>query len=259
MPATVFTIANQKGGVGKTTTAINLSAALAEENVRTLLIDLDPQANATSGLGFPKEAGRSLYGPLHGESDAMQKIIETGIPNLSLIPSEVDLAAIEMEFSQKEDYLVQLRRCIDPLLNSDNFRAVILDCPPALGMISMNALAAADYLLIALQSEYMAMEGLGQILKILEQLKEAGVNKNVQLGGIVMTMFDVRTNLCRQVVEEVRRHFTDAVFKTIIPRSIRLGEAPSFGQTIFQYEPISKGSLAYRELGLEVIQRFGLK
>ena len=259
MPATVFTIANQKGGVGKTTTAINLSAALAEENVRTLLIDLDPQANATSGLGFSKESGRSLYGPLHGESNAMSKIIETGIPNLSLIPSEVDLAAIEIELSRKDDYLVQLRRCIEPLLNSDNFRAIILDCPPALGLISMNALAAADYLLIALQSEYMAMEGLGQILKILEQLKEAGVNRNLQLGGIIMTMFDVRTNLCRQVVDEVRGHFTDAVFKTIIPRSIRLGEAPSFGQTIFQYEPISKGSLAYRELGLEVIQRFGLK
>lgn len=259
MSATVFTIANQKGGVGKTTTAVNLSAALAEENVRTLLIDLDPQANATSSLGFPKEAGRSLYGPLHGESDAMHKIIETGISNLSIIPAEVDLAAIEMELSQKDDYLLQLRRCIDPLLNSGNFQAVILDCPPALGMISMNALAAADYLLIALQCEYMAMEGLGQILKILEQLKEAGVNKNVQLGGIVLTMFDVRTNLCQQVADEVRRHFTDSVFKTIIPRSIRLGEAPSFGQTIFQYEPYSKGSFAYRKLGLEVIQRFGLK
>lgn len=259
MAATVFTIANQKGGVGKTTTAINLGVGLALGGVHTLLIDLDPQANATSGLGFPKDEGKSLYGPLHGEGRAEDFIQESGIHRLALIPSEVDLAAIEVELGRKPNYLTQLREVLAPLRALDRFDAIILDCPPALGMISMNGLAAADYLLITLQCEYLAMEGLGQILRVVEQLQQAGVNPNLRLGGIVMTMFDIRTNLSRQVVDEVKTHFADQVFASLIPRSIRLSEAPSFGKSIFQYDPTSPGAAAYAKLSDEVKKRFHLR
>lgn len=259
MSATVFTIANQKGGVGKTTTAINLSFALAEKNVRTLLIDLDPQANATSGLGLEKTEGGSLYGPLCGEGSALEKVQPVGAQDgLFMIPSEVDMAAIEIELVQRENYLGQLREVLAPLRASGDFDAVVLDCPPALGMLSMNSLAAADYLLIALQCEYLAMEGLGQILKVLDKLRSAGVNGNLELGGILMTMFDPRNNLSHQVVGEVRNHFDEMVFRSMIPRSIRLSEAPSFGQSIFEYDGASKGANAYRYLAEEVIERFGL-
>ena len=259
MPATIFTIANQKGGVGKTTTAISLGAALAAENIPTLIIDLDPQANATSGLGLEKEAGQSLYQALLGEESASDKVVETAVPNLSIIPSEVDIAAIETELAQTENYLVRLRETLESVRSGNDFKAIILDCPPSLGMLSMNAMAAADYLLIALQCEYLAMEGLGQILSVLQQIKEADVNPNLELGGIIMTMYDVRTNLSRQVVSDVRQHLGSDVFSTMIPRSIRLGEAPSFGQSIFQYDPLSPGASAYKELTLEVIKRFKLR
>lgn len=260
MRSRVFTIANQKGGVGKTTTAVNLSYALAEKGVKTLLVDLDPQANATSGLGLEKEEGGSLYGPLCGEGNALEKVrsVESN-KNLFMIPSEVDMAAIEIELVQRENYLAQLKECLGPVRGSGDFKAIILDCPPALGMLSMNSLAAADYLLIALQCEYLAMEGLGQILKVVDKLSEAGVNNQLALGGILMTMFDQRTNLSHQVVQEVREHFKEKVFRTIIPRSIRMSEAPSFGQSIFQYDPNSSGSFAYRQFAAEVIQRFQLR
>lgn len=258
MAATTFTIANQKGGVGKTTTAINLSVGLGVLGVRTLLVDLDPQANATSGLGFDKEEGKSLYGPLQGEGEAAEFIMESGLPRLWLIPSEVDLAAVEIELSQRPNYLVQLKRCLQSIQKSHQFDAIVLDCPPSLGMISMNGLAAADYLLIALQCEYLAMEGLGQILKVVEQIRNSAVNPRLQVGGILMTMFDGRTNLSRQVVEEVRTHFSKQVFDTVIPRTIRLGEAPSFGKSIFQYDPTSTGAQAYEALAQEVAERFGL-
>jgi chromosome partitioning protein len=259
MPATVFTIANQKGGVGKTTTAINLAAALADRKIPTLLIDLDPQANATSGLGFEKEEGTSVYSAFHGDGSLAEKVKATRTHNLYLIPSEVDMAALEMELGQQENYLLKLRELMQPLRDEGEFRAIILDCPPALGMISMNALAAAHYLLIALQCEYLALEGLGEILQTIDRLRDAGVNPDLEAGGIIMTMFDIRTNLSRQVLKEVQDHLPDKLFEAIIPRSIRLGEAPSYGQTIFEYDPHSAGAIAYKALGKEVSKRFKLK
>lgn len=259
MACKVFTIANQKGGVGKTTTAVNLAAALANQGVETLLIDLDPQANATSGLGFEKEEGHSVYAALMGEGDASEIIISTGRKRLSLLPSEVDLAAAEIELSQQENYLGQLAQAIQPIVDSDKYRAIIIDCPPALGMLSMNSLASADYLLVALQCEYMALEGLGQILSVVDRLHEAGVNERLEIGGIIMTMFDVRTKLSREVVDEVRENLPDQVFDTVVPRTVRISEAPSFGKTIFEYDKANPGSTAYRNLGKEIIARFELK
>jgi chromosome partitioning protein len=259
MPTTVFTIANQKGGVGKTTTAVNLAAALAEKKIHTLVVDLDPQANATSALGIEKQAGKSLYGPLRGEGSAFEMITPTVYEHLALIPSEEDLAAAEIELAQGENYLARLRGVLEPLRASNGYRAIIIDCPPALGMLSMNSLAAADFLLITLQCEYMALEGLGQILRNVERLKSANINPALELGGVVMTMFDVRTNLSRQVVDEVKKHLPDKIFDSVIPRTVRLSEAPSFGKTIFAYDPASPGATAYKNLAKEVIERFGLK
>lgn len=256
---TVFTIANQKGGVGKTTTAVNLAAALAEQKIPTLLIDLDPQANATSGLGIEKLEGRSIYPVLLGEGAIEDMIVETGRKNLSLLTSEMDLAAAEIEIAQRDDYLLQLKRALAPIFDSGTYRAVVIDCPPALGMLSMNSLAAADYLLVALQCEYLALEGLGQILSVVDRLKDADVNDHLEVGGIIMTMFDMRTNLSREVVEEVKTNLPNLIFDTVIPRTVRLSEAPSFGQTIFEYDKSNPGSTAYRNLGKEIIKRFNLK
>jgi len=258
MPTKVFSIANQKGGVGKTTTAINLAVGLARRKVPTLLIDLDPQANATSGIGYEKEPGGSLYEPLHGDGEAMDKVLATREKNLWLIPSEVDLAAIEMELGQREDYLVQLKQVLQPLLDAEQFAAVIIDCPPALGMISMNSLALADYLLVALQCEYLALEGLGQILSVVDQLKEAEVNPKLEVGGILMTMYDARTRLSKEVVDEVRNYRPDLIFNTLIPRTVRLSEAPSFGKSIFEHSRLNPGAFAYGKLAKEVIERFSL-
>ncbi|MFI5335996.1 MAG: ParA family protein [Opitutales bacterium] len=258
MATTVFTIANQKGGVGKTTTAVNLAAALADRKISTLLVDLDPQANATSAIGVEKQEGRSLYGPLHGDGQAADMITPTSIKHLALIPAEEDLAAAEIELAQMENYLMKLRGVLQAVRDSGDYRVIIIDCPPALGMLSMNSLAAADYLLITLQCEYMALEGLGQILRNVERLKSASINPGLELGGLVMTMFDVRTKLSRQVVDEVKQHLPDKIFETVIPRTVRLSEAPSFGQTIFAYDPLSPGATAYRNLAKEVIARFGL-
>jgi chromosome partitioning protein len=258
MATTVFTIANQKGGVGKTTTAVNLAAGLAQRKIHTLLVDLDPQANATSSLGIEKQEGRSLYAALHGEGDAFSLITPSAYEHLAIIPSEEDLAAAEIELSQMENYLMKLRGVLQPVVASGGYKAIIIDCPPALGLLSMNSLAAADFLLITLQCEYMALEGLGQILRNVERLKSAGINPRLELGGIVMTMFDARLSLAKQVVDEVRTHMPDKIFSSVIPRTVRLSEAPSFGKTIFDYDPASPGSAAYRNLAAEVITRFGL-
>ena len=255
----VFSIANQKGGVGKTTTTVNLGAGLARLGVRTLIVDLDAQANATSALGIEKTQGRSLYPVLHGEAAAADMVVATSTKGLSLIPSEVDLAAVESELAQGEDYLGRLRAALAPLVDGGDYKAVLIDCPPALGMLSMNALAAADHLVVALQTEYLAMEGLGQIVGVVEQLKAAGAGERLTLGAIIMTMFDGRTNLSKQVVDEVKKHFPDKVMDAVIPRTVRLSEAPSHGQTIFQYDAQSPGAKAYAALSKEFATKFALR
>lgn len=255
----IFSIANQKGGVGKTTTAVNLACGLARRGVPALLVDLDSQANATSALGIEKVAGASLFGVFSGTERAADKIVATATPGLDLIPSEVDMAVLESELLQRENYLLQLKNVLAPIRKSEKYGAIILDCPPALGMLSMNSLAAADHLLITLQCEYLAMEGLSQILDVVEKIREAKVNPDLTIGGIVMTMFDVRTNLSRQVVAEITKVFPQLVFKSMIPRSIRLGEAPSHGKSIFDYDPNGSGAAAYDALSKEVIRRFELK
>ena len=257
--AIILAIANQKGGVGKTTTAVNVSAALAQAKVPTLLVDLDPQGNATSALGYEKVEGGSILASVHDAEPLDGKVMETRIKKLSLIPGETDLATLEVELTRKENYLHQFRKHLEPLKNSGKYRAIILDCPPSLGLISMNALAAADKYIVTMQCEYLAMEGLGQILKVAGGLKNAEANPDLELGGVVMTMFDSRTNLSKQVDAEVRKHLGDLVFKTVIPRTVRLGEAPSFGQTIFEYDPYGPSSAAYMALGHEFRSRFSLK
>ena len=255
----IFSIANQKGGVGKTTTTINLGAGLARLGIPTLVIDLDAQANATSALGIEKTEGKSLYKVLHGEANAADMVVATSTEKLDLIPSEVDLAAVESELAQAENYLTRLRDALAPLIAAGKYKAILIDSPPALGMLSMNALAASDHLIVTLQTEYLAMEGLGQILGVVDQLKAAGAGDKLTVGAIVMTMYDVRTNLSRQVVEEVKTHFPQLVMKAMIPRTIRLSEAPSHGKTIFQYDIHSPGAVAYDALAKEFAVRFALK
>ena len=255
----VFAIANQKGGVGKTTTAVNLAAGLARLGLPTLLIDLDAQANATSALGLEKTEGRSMYRVLHGEAKAADMVVATSTAKLDLIPSELDLAAVESELAQAENYLGRMREALAPLVASGKYQAILIDCPPALGMLSMNALGASDHLIVTLQTEYLAMEGLGQILGVVDQLQAAGATDKLTVGAIVMTMYDVRTKLSRQVVEEVKTHFPALVMESMIPRTIRLSECPSHGQTIFQYDVHSPGALAYDTLAKEFAKRFALK
>ena len=255
----VFAIANQKGGVGKTTTAVNLAAGLARLGLPTLLIDLDAQANATSALGLEKTEGRSMYRVLHGEAKAADMVVATSTAKLDLIPSELDLAAVESELAQAENYLGRMREALAPLVASGKYQAILIDCPPALGMLSMNALGASDHLIVTLQTEYLAMEGLGQILGVVDQLKAAGASDKLTVGAIVMTMYDVRTKLSRQVVEEVKTHFPALVMDAMIPRTIRLSECPSHGQTIFQYDVHSPGAVAYDALAKEFAKRFSLK
>ncbi|MEI8139696.1 MAG: ParA family protein [bacterium] len=255
MQTTVIAIANQKGGVGKTTTAVNLAACLAEKRKEVLLVDLDPQANATSGLGLPKEPGASLYGALVGSVQAMDLIQPTCVNHLSVIPSEIDLAGAEVEIARGDHYLHRLRDVLAGVIASGRFDFIILDCSPSLGILTMNVLAAAHSVIIPLQAEYYALEGLSVMTRLIQQLNDNAVNPGLQLEGIVMTMYDGRTNLSQQVVQEVVRHFGDKVYETLIPRNVRLSEAPSFGKPIITYNPLCTGAVAYRQLAREFLAR----
>jgi chromosome partitioning protein len=252
----IVAIANQKGGVGKTTTAINLSSCLAQlGKVRVLLIDMDPQANATSGLGMEPEPGWSIYEALIGDSTLTSKIRKTRFENLSIVTADMEMAGAEIELAQSANHLTRLGEVLQPLRDENAYDYVFLDCPPSLGVLMTSALAAADELLIPLQCEFFGLEGLAKIIHVHEQIREFGANPAVRIEGIVMTMFDQRTNLSRQVAEQVREHFPDEVYQSIIPRSIRLGEAPSFGQSIIEYDPTSSGASAYRALAQEFLAR----
>jgi chromosome partitioning protein len=250
----VVALANQKGGVGKTTTAVNFAACLAERRKKTLLVDLDPQANATSAVGIQKGAGPSLYPALLGEVDGRELILETAIKYLDLLPAELELAGAEIAIAREDDYLQRLGRALRSTVDSGVYDFVVLDCPPSLGILFMNALNMADEVIIPIQCEYLALEGLGVMVDVVNQVRDAG-NPKLHISGILMTMYTVSTNLSQQVVQEVIKHFGDRVFETLIPRNVRLSEAPGFGQPITMYDPHCVGSVAYRNLAKEFLAR----
>ncbi|HEY2614391.1 MAG TPA: ParA family protein [Chthoniobacterales bacterium] len=251
----IIAIANQKGGVGKTTTAVNLGCALAEKGLRVLLIDLDPQGNATSSFGLQELEGESLYEPLLGGVSIVEKILPTRVPQMFIVPADLDLAGAEIEIARMSNHLTRLAETLAPLRADETFDFVLLDCPPSLGILMTNALAAADELLTPIQCEYFALEGLVKIVHVIEQVRDSGANDELEIGGIVMTMFDSRTNLSAQVVADVRQHFGPRVYDTVIPRTVRLSEAPSFGKSILEYDSNGAGARAYRALAAEFITR----
>lgn len=252
-------ISNQKGGVGKTTTAVNLCAALAERGTRVLLADLDPQGNATSALGGNETPALSLYQALIGEVAAQEVIMATRLPNLSLLPANLDMAGAEIEVARMDDHMHRLRKVIEPLQTSGQFDYLFLDCPPSLGIWMTNALAAAHEILIPIQCEYYSLEGLSTLMRVMDDLRESGANPGLAIAGLLMTMFDNRTNLNPAVVAEVREHFGEVVFATQIPRTVRFGEAPSHGRTILEHDPHGTGAAAYRALAAEFLERQAAK
>ncbi len=255
MPTKVIAVANQKGGVGKTTTAVNVAACLAAVGKRVLLFDLDPQANATSGLGLEKTEGGSAYRPLFGEGSLLEKIVPTAFERLEVIPSEVDLCGADIELARLENHLKRVAMALEPVLASKRFDLVVVDCPPSLGILTLNAFAAADGLLVPLQCEYYALEGISMVNRIIGQLRDNAVNARLELIGVVMTMYDGRTKLAQQVVSEVREHFGELVFETMIPRTTKLAEAPSFGKPIIYYDAYNPAAAAYEMLAQEFLQR----
>ena len=246
----VIAFANQKGGVGKTTTTVNLGAALAEDGYRVLLVDLDPQGNASTGVGLNlRNIHLSIYDVLLTDAALEDCIEATSVRNLFVAPSTIDLAGAEIELVPMFSREMKLRRALAPV--RDDFDYVLIDCPPSLGLLTVNALAAADDVIVPIQCEYYALEGLGQLLKNV-QLIQTNLNPELRVRGIALTMFDARTKLAEQVERDVRRFFHDTVYRTVIPRSVRLSEAPSFGQPITTFDPVSRGAIAYRELAKEV-------
>jgi chromosome partitioning protein len=249
---TVYAIANQKGGVGKTTTAVNVAACIAEAGYATLLVDIDPQANATVGMGLPKDHEPSIYEVLSGEAEAEEAVVASGIANLSVLPSSPDLAGANVELPRQPGSEQRLREALAPI--RDRFSYVLLDCPPSLGPLTVNALVAADRVIVPVQTEYYALEGLAGLLDTLGLIQRE-LNPRLAVAGMLLTMHDGRTRLGRDVEREVREHFPELVFDTVIPRNVRIGEAPSFGRPVIHHDPHSSGAEAYFELAKEVAAR----
>jgi chromosome partitioning protein len=250
--AKIIAIANQKGGVGKTTTAINLSGCLGVLEYKTLIVDADPQANATSGLGLDPKASRNIYDCLINDVDPSELIIATANPNLDILPSHIDLVGAELEMINLPNREHKLKHALDKI--RDKYDFIIIDCSPSLGLITVNALTAADSVMVPVQCEYFALEGLGKLLNTIK-IVQGRLNQDLEIEGILLTMYDTRLRLANQVVEEVKMHFQEIVFDTVIHRNTKLGEAPSFGETIVMHDASSKGAINYLNFTREVLQR----
>ncbi|WP_158752343.1 ParA family protein [Acidobacterium sp. S8] len=249
----ILAVVNQKGGVGKTTTTINLTAALALEGLKTLLIDCDPQANSTGGYGFPRDDERkSTYDILLGEATVAETILSTEIETLKLIPSSKNLIGANVELIQNENRAQRLKEALAS--ERENYDFIVLDCPPALDLLTLNALVASDTLLVPMQAEYFALEGISELMHTLDRVRES-FNPKLEIEGVLLTMYDDRTNLAQQVTENLREYFKDKLLKTAIPRNVRLAEAPSYGKPVILYDPRSRGAEAYTELAEELLQR----
>lgn len=247
----VISVANQKGGVGKTTTTVNLSTILAKKGKKVLLIDTDPQGNATSGLGVAKDVELSVYDVLVGDTSFEETLQQTSIKNLTVCPSNISLAGAEVELVSMMSREQRLKSKLDVI--KDNYDFILIDCPPSLGLITLNAFTASDSVLIPVQCEYFALEGLGQLLNTVNLVKKH-LNKNLEIEGALLTMYDARTNLSNQVVKEVKKYFENKVYKTVIPRNVRLSEAPSYGMPISIYDPRSKGAKSYEKFAKELLK-----